>query len=82
MVGSQFLSHKLIWAVVDTQTPMLNAATKLIPPEALGPIHALHPFKGLGEPDDIARAALFLASEDASWITGQCLAVDGGFTTR
>ncbi|KAJ5084075.1 hypothetical protein NUU61_008654 [Penicillium alfredii] len=65
-----------------TQTPMLNAATKLIPPEALGPIHALHPFKGLGEPDDIARAALFLASEDASWITGQCLAVDGGFTTR
>ena len=32
----------------------------------------------LGQPDDIAHAALFLASEYASWITGQVLAVDGG----
>jgi len=30
----------------------------------------LHPFRGFGIPDDIARAALFLASEDASWISG------------
>jgi NAD(P)-dependent dehydrogenase (short-subunit alcohol dehydrogenase family) len=38
------------------------------------------PMKRLGEPDDIARAALFLASEAASWITGQVLVVDGGAT--
>ncbi|KAL1305275.1 hypothetical protein AAFC00_002184 [Neodothiora populina] len=42
----------------------------------------LHPFRGLGIPDDIARAALFLASEDAGWMTGVCLPVDGGFTAR
>jgi len=36
------------------------------------------PLKRLGEPDDIARAALFLASEAASWITGHVLVVDGG----
>lgn len=30
----------------------------------------LHPFRGLGIPDDIARAAVFLASDDASWVTG------------
>jgi NAD(P)-dependent dehydrogenase (short-subunit alcohol dehydrogenase family) len=33
----------------------------------------------LGEPLDIAKAALFLASEQSSWITGQNLIVDGGF---
>ncbi|MBN8639640.1 MAG: SDR family oxidoreductase, partial [Anaerolineae bacterium] len=32
----------------------------------------------LGTPDDIAHGALFLASEYASWITGQVLPIDGG----
>jgi len=36
------------------------------------------PLKRLGEPEDIAGAAVFLASDAASWITGQTLAVDGG----
>ena len=38
---------------------------------------ALHPFRGLGEPEDIAKVAVFLASEDVSWITGVALPVDG-----
>jgi 3-oxoacyl-[acyl-carrier protein] reductase len=37
-----------------------------------------HPLKRLGTPDDIARAALFLASEGATWITGVILDVAGG----
>jgi 3-oxoacyl-[acyl-carrier protein] reductase len=36
----------------------------------------------LGQPEDLARAALFLASDDASFITGQGLAVDGGMRLR
>lgn len=32
----------------------------------------------LGTPDEIAKAAVFLASDDSSWITGSCLTVDGG----
>jgi NAD(P)-dependent dehydrogenase (short-subunit alcohol dehydrogenase family) len=36
------------------------------------------PLGRIGEPDDIATAALFLASEAARWITGQTLVVDGG----
>ncbi|CAA0125257.1 3-alpha-hydroxycholanate dehydrogenase (NADP(+)) [Halioglobus japonicus] len=37
--------------------------------------------KRTGEPQDIAAAVLFLSSPAASWITGQTLAVDGGFST-
>jgi NAD(P)-dependent dehydrogenase (short-subunit alcohol dehydrogenase family) len=36
------------------------------------------PLGRVGEPDDVARAVLFLASEDAAWITGTVLFVDGG----
>jgi NAD(P)-dependent dehydrogenase (short-subunit alcohol dehydrogenase family) len=36
----------------------------------------------LGEPIDVARAVRFLASDDSSYITGQELVVDGGFTAH
>lgn len=45
-------------------------------------IDALHPFKGSGLPDDIAGAAVFLASHDAKWVTGVNLPVDGGYTAQ
>lgn len=38
------------------------------------------PLGRAGTPEDVARLALFLASEDASWITGAAIALDGGFT--
>lgn len=38
------------------------------------------PMKRLGQPDDIAKAAVFLASPDAQYITGQVLKVDGGLS--
>src|ERR687897_792414 len=39
-----------------------------------------YPLGRVGEPDDVAGAALFLASDDAAWITGAVLPVDGGLT--
>jgi len=36
------------------------------------------PLKRLGRPADVAALAMFLLSKEASWITGQTLAVDGG----
>lgn len=41
---------------------------------------AFHPLGRNGQPADVAEAILFLASEDASWITGSVLPVDGGVT--
>jgi len=43
-------------------------------------IAAAHPLKRLGVPDDIAGAVSFLLSDDASWITGETIVVDGGST--
>ncbi|RXG11288.1 NAD(P)-dependent dehydrogenase (short-subunit alcohol dehydrogenase family) [Leeuwenhoekiella aestuarii] len=40
-----------------------------------------HPLKRVGTPDDIAKIASFLLSEDSSWVTGQILGVDGGMST-
>ena len=37
------------------------------------------PMKCFGKPEDVAKAVGFLASEDARYITGQVLSVDGGF---
>jgi NAD(P)-dependent dehydrogenase (short-subunit alcohol dehydrogenase family) len=48
------------------------------PPEFQNHIASLVPLKRLGQPVDIAHAALFLASEDSSFITGIDLPVDGG----
>jgi NAD(P)-dependent dehydrogenase (short-subunit alcohol dehydrogenase family) len=50
-------------------------------PEALAGVEQLHPLP-LGVPDDIAAAVAFLASEDAAFITGSILPVDGGVLAR
>lgn len=44
-------------------------------------ILASYPIRRLGRPDDIAPLVTFLASELASWITGQTISVSGGYTT-
>lgn len=41
---------------------------------------ALHPLGRIGEPGDIAAAALFALSDDASWMTGQIIGLDGGLS--
>jgi NAD(P)-dependent dehydrogenase (short-subunit alcohol dehydrogenase family) len=51
-------------------------------PEYLDAIKAAHPMGRLGEPSEVANAILFLASDEASFITGAILPVDGGFLAQ
>jgi 3-oxoacyl-[acyl-carrier protein] reductase len=49
-----------------------------IPPAQQATMAGFHPLRRLGTPDDVATAAVFLACDDAAWITGQVLDVTGG----
>lgn len=50
--------------------------------ETMKQVQAMHPFRGVGRPEDLAKAYVFLASDDAGWMTGVNLPVDGGYTAR
>jgi NAD(P)-dependent dehydrogenase (short-subunit alcohol dehydrogenase family) len=45
-------------------------------------LSSLHPWGNLGRPEDVAKVAVFLAGDGASWCTGTNFVVDGGYTTR
>jgi len=55
---------------------------KTVTPQQKAAILGAQSFKREGKPDDIVGAVLFLASDAARWVTGQCLVVDGGMIHR
>jgi 2-hydroxycyclohexanecarboxyl-CoA dehydrogenase len=59
-------------------TPMLRASDALISAGSIEKTAAASPMKRAGRPEDIAAACAFLASEDAGYITGHTLSVNGG----
>ena len=60
------------------QTPINTAAWKT--PEAYNSLMKLVPYNRIGQPDDIGNLAVFLASDDADYITGASIFIDGGMT--
>ncbi len=64
-------------AAMDRRAPGVNDPAEKRKAGALA-----HPLGRMGQADDIARAALYLASEDSSFVTGTELVVDGGITAR
>lgn len=61
------------------KTAMALAVFEGLPEEAVQAIAAMHPL-GLGEPEDVAWACVFLLSDAARWITGAELLIDGGYS--
>ena len=68
-------------APAATATPMLLAGFKENA-AALSALDNAHPLGRIAEPDEIAKIALFLASEDAAFLTGATLYADGGVLSR
>lgn len=66
---------------VDTPLIHDSAAAFPDPARAVADVAERTLLKRLGRPDDVARAALFLASSDSAWTTGSSLVLDGGILT-
>lgn len=63
------------------KSPMMDNVSTSFSSEYISKLESLHPL-GLGDPEDIAKAVLFLLSEMSCWMTGAIMSVDGGFTAQ
>lgn len=61
-------------------TPMMNRFREASPPGALDQVVAATPLARLGRPEEMAQCAVFLASDESSYVTGHVLTADGGYT--
>ena len=59
------------------KTPLIDTLSK----DVIDNLVNLHPIGRLGEPIEVAKTVLFLASDDASFITGVTIPIDGGYTS-
>lgn len=84
-LSTELLNRKIRVNVVSpgvTQTPILNMPGLSAEgvQEMIKALAAKNPMQRIGEAEEIAKVALFLASEDSSYVLGAEIAVDGGFT--
>jgi 3-oxoacyl-[acyl-carrier protein] reductase len=79
-VAAQAGPHGVRAVCIAPETILTVRNRQRIPDAQQAELAAMHPIQRLGTPEDVANAALFLASDDASWITGIVLDVAGGAT--
>ena len=66
------------WTMTEMSTDLF--ALEADPTKAEAAVNDRHPIGRMAQPADIAAAAVWLASDDAAYVTGQCVMVDGGLT--
>ncbi|MEI2637390.1 MAG: SDR family NAD(P)-dependent oxidoreductase [Microthrixaceae bacterium] len=79
---SQELAPTGVTANVLALGLLSNAVPEGTPDGAVTALTASIPVGRLGQPDDVAAAALYLVSDEASWMTGQTISLNGGSTTN
>jgi 3-oxoacyl-[acyl-carrier protein] reductase len=77
-VAAQAGPHGVRVNCIAPETILTERNQERIPEPLRAKLVEHHPIRRLGTPDDVARAALFLASDDSPWITGTILDVAGG----
>ncbi len=68
------------WINSDLSDDYINAQAD--PIQARHDLHAMHPIGRTGEPEDVGNLVVFLASQQAGFITGQIFVIDGGRTAK
>ena len=74
--------NALMPGVIDTPMPARSLQRQADPEAARAFWKKRHPMGRIGQPEEVAKAALFLASDDSSFVTGTLLFVDGGWTAH
>jgi 3-oxoacyl-[acyl-carrier protein] reductase len=77
-LAAQLGQHNITVNCIAPGVTMTEATKKIVPEDMIGIITMMSPMKRTLEPEDIAGAAVFFASDDARLVTGQVLCVDGG----
>jgi len=78
-VAADYAAQGIVCNAVAPGKIQTGAGGRAVDPDVLARAHRRTPWPRLGHPDDVARAVLFLASDEATFLTGAELLVDGGW---
>lgn len=78
-IAADYAKDLIVCNAVAPGKILTGKGGRAVAPEIMDYSHRRTPWPRLGVPEDVARAALFLASDEASYITGHNLMVDGGW---
>ena len=79
-LGNRVRVNAICPAAIDT--PMLREGFEGRSPAALDALRSCHPAGRIGQPDEVAALALWLASPQASFVSGACYDIDGAISSR